>query len=115
MITTAATARNIRLIVEMIVASHTGIAHHVQPPPRFQSIDHCWVCLWKALSLSALCSVRCLKGITFQIEWLSTRDDRIVDFNYPILSCFWKMISVRGYPYPVANSLSCRISNWQTG
>jgi len=23
-----------------------------------------------------------------------TRDDRIVDFYYPILSCFWKMISV---------------------
>jgi len=30
MITTAATARNNRLIVETIVTSHTGIAHHVE-------------------------------------------------------------------------------------
>jgi len=29
-----------------------------------------------------------------------TRDDRIVDFHYPILSCFWKMISVSD-PNPV--------------
>jgi len=28
MITTAATARNIRLIVKTIIASHTGIAYH---------------------------------------------------------------------------------------
>jgi len=26
--------------------------------------------------------------------WVATRDDRIVDFYYPILSCFWKTISV---------------------
>jgi len=30
MITAAATARNIRLIVETIIASHTGIAYHVE-------------------------------------------------------------------------------------
>jgi len=29
-----------------------------------------------------------------------TRDDRTVDFHYPILSCFWKMISVSD-PNPV--------------
>jgi len=44
MITTAATARNIRLIVETIITSHTGIAYHVEnhaAAPRFQSIDQC--------------------------------------------------------------------------
>ena len=30
MITVAATTRNIRLIVETIIASHTGIAYHVE-------------------------------------------------------------------------------------
>ena len=30
MITTAATARNMRLIVETIIASHTGVAYHVE-------------------------------------------------------------------------------------
>ena len=31
---------------------------------------------------------------------LIDKDDRIVDFHYPILSCFWKMISV-SHPNPV--------------
>jgi len=53
MITTAATAGNIRLIVETIIASHTGIAYHVEhnswrhaTATGFQSIDQCWVCVW---------------------------------------------------------------------
>jgi len=35
-----------------------------------------------------------------RIVIISVRDDRIVDFHYPILSCFWKMISVSD-PNPV--------------
>ena len=44
MITTAATARNIGLIVETIIMSHTDIAYHVEyhaAEPQFQSIDQC--------------------------------------------------------------------------
>jgi len=40
----------------------------------------------------AYCSTLC-----FQIKKklvVSSRDDRIVDFYYPIISCFWKIISV---------------------
>jgi len=47
MITTAATERNIRLIVGTSITSHTGIAYHIEyhaAVPRFQSIDRCWVC-----------------------------------------------------------------------
>jgi len=71
MTTTAATACNIRLIVETIFASHTGMAYvehnaQVMPPHHgfslLISVD-CWVCLCQTLSLSALYSVRCLEGI----------------------------------------------------
>jgi len=60
MITTAATARNIRLIVETIITSHTGIAYHVEnhaAAPRFQSIDQCWVYVCRALSMNVLHTV----------------------------------------------------------
>jgi len=41
--------------------------------PWFQSSDQCWVCAFRALSLSVLYSVRCLERITFQIEqWILT-------------------------------------------
>jgi len=74
MTTTAATARIIRLIVETIIASHTGMAcveHNAQgtqPHHGFSfslliSVD-CWVCLCRTLSPSVLCTVRCLEGIT---------------------------------------------------
>jgi len=33
-------------------------------------------------------------------SWIWTRDDWIVDFSYPILSCFWKMIHIFN-PNPV--------------
>jgi len=46
MITVATTANNIRLIVETIIVSHTGIAYHVKhnfwrhaAAPGFHSID----------------------------------------------------------------------------
>ena len=48
-ITSAETASKNRQIVEMIIASHTDIAYHVEQSwrhaaaPRFQSIDLCWV------------------------------------------------------------------------
>jgi len=69
MMTTVATARNIRLIIETIIMSHTGIAHHTATP-WFQSVDQCWVCVCTALSLSVLYTVQCQEdfGITFQIE-----------------------------------------------
>jgi len=60
MITTAATVRNIRLIVELIITSYTGIAYHIQyhaATPRFQSIHQCWVCVCRAISLSVLYTV----------------------------------------------------------
>ena len=38
-----------------------------------------------------------------------TRDDRIVDFHYPILSCFWKMISVSD-PNPVLVEIILSVS-----
>ena len=94
MITPAETVRNIRLIVEMIIASHTGIAYHVErnaegTPPHQVSV--CWLVLslrvkCRALSLSILYSERCLEGITFQIEKLkdqsqkSLRQFKILDF-----------------------------------
>ena len=34
--------------------------------------------------------------------------DILIRIRFPFETLF-------GYPYPVANSLSCRISNWQTG
>jgi len=40
MTTTAATKRNIQLIVETIITSHMGIAYHATAP-WFQSIDQC--------------------------------------------------------------------------
>jgi len=76
LITTAATVRNIRLMVENIITSHTGIAHHIghnaqsTPPHHGFSLSQCWVCECRALSLSVLYSVTCLKDITFQIERL---------------------------------------------
>ena len=39
----------------------------------------------------------------------ASRDDRIVDFHYPILSCFWKMISVSD-PNPVLVEIILSIS-----
>jgi len=45
MMTTAATMRNIRLIVE-IVTSHISIAYQVSAAPRFQFVDHCSVANW---------------------------------------------------------------------
>jgi len=60
MITTAATARNIGLIVETIIMSHTDIAYHVEyhaAAPQFQSIDQCWVYVRRALSMSVLYTV----------------------------------------------------------
>jgi len=44
MIKTAATERNVRLIVVTIFTLHTGIAYHIEchaAVPRFQSIDQC--------------------------------------------------------------------------
>jgi len=72
MITTASTACNIRLIVETIIASHTGntyVEHNAQGTPPHHgfslliSVDYC-VCLCRTLSLSVLYTVRCLEGIT---------------------------------------------------
>ena len=59
-----------------------------QRAPRFQSIDQCWVSLRKALSLSALRSVRCLEGITFQIEWLLMDQSQISPCQYKIPDFF---------------------------
>jgi len=39
MITAAATAGNIRLIVETIIASHTGIAYHAEDTPPHQGFS----------------------------------------------------------------------------
>jgi len=56
----------------MIIASHTGIAYHVEhiaegtPPHQGFGLLVSVEC--RALSLSVLYSVRCLKGVTFQIE-----------------------------------------------
>jgi len=72
MITVAATACNIRLIVETIIVSHMGMAyveHNAQGTPQHHgfslliSVD-CWMCLCRTLSLSVLYTVRCLEGIT---------------------------------------------------
>jgi len=41
--------------------------------------------------------------------WLHTRDDRIVDFHYPILTCFRKMISV-SEPNPVLVEIILSVS-----
>jgi len=76
LITTATAVCNIRLMVENIITSHTGIAHHIghnaqsTPPHHGFSLSQCWVCVCRALSLSVLYSIRCLKDITFQIERL---------------------------------------------
>jgi len=77
MTTTAATARNIRLILETIITSHTGIAYHVEQRwrhavwPRFQSIDQYWACVCRGvLSLSVLYSVICHSHCL----WISRRD-----------------------------------------
>jgi len=57
MITTAATACNIQLMVEMIITSHTDMAYvehkssRHATAPRYQSVDRCWVCLCRTLSL----------------------------------------------------------------
>jgi len=60
MITMAAIAPNIRLTVETIITSHTDIAYHFEyhaVTPRFQSINQCWVCVCRALSLNLLYTV----------------------------------------------------------
>jgi len=78
-------------MAETIIMSHTGIAYHIEHnahgTPPFQSIHHCWVCVCRALFLSVLYSVGCLKGITFKTEWLlmdqsqkSLHQSKIPDF-----------------------------------
>jgi len=74
MLKTAATARNIRLMVENIIMPHKGVAHHFEhdaqgTPPHhgfslfisveFACVEHCTRVLY---------SVRRLKSITFPIE-----------------------------------------------
>jgi len=69
---TAATACNIRLIVAMIITSHTGrayVEHNAQDMVLHHSFSllisvDCWVCLCRTLSLSVWYLVRCLEGIT---------------------------------------------------
>jgi len=59
MIATATTARNIRLNVEPIITSQTGMAYQVEyhiATPRFQSINQCWVYVCRALSFSLYCT-----------------------------------------------------------
>jgi len=72
MITTAATACNIRLIVETIIASHMSMAyaeHNAQGTPLHHGfslligVDRS-VCLCRTLSLSVLYAERCLEAIT---------------------------------------------------
>ena len=50
MIIMAATARNIRLIEETVIASHTGIAHHVEHNVQGTPLHH---------GFSQLISVEC--------------------------------------------------------
>ena len=45
------------------------------------------------------------ENLVIEIKQITRRDDRIVDFYYPILSCFWKMISDQN-PVLVENILS---------
>jgi len=72
----AATARNIRLAVEMIIASHTNVAYQVEislKERRRIRVSVHWLVLslrvkCRAIPLGVLYSLRCLEGITFQIE-----------------------------------------------
>ena len=67
----AATARNIRLTVEMIITSHTGIAYHFDVTLnacRRTTFSVYWSVLSvrvQTLPVSVLYSVRCLEGIAF--------------------------------------------------
>jgi len=49
------------------------------------------------------------KPFTQQTDVFASRDDRVVDFNYPILSCFWKTISVF-YANPVLVKIILTVS-----
>jgi len=73
---TAAAERNIRLIVQTTITSHTGLVYCVEytaqgTPPHYgfsllTSVE--CACVDRALSLCVLYSVRCLEGITFQMQ-----------------------------------------------
>jgi len=102
MITTAATACNIRLIVEKIIASHTGMAyveHNARgtPPHHGFSLLICVDCACvENGSLSVLSMVRCLEGITLWMEWLvmdqsqkQLRQSKTQDFFAAVGFSFW--------------------------
>jgi len=70
MITTSKTARNIWLIVETFIMSHTGIAYHVEHNAQGMLPHHGFSlfvnieCACRALNLCVLHLVRCLESIT---------------------------------------------------
>jgi len=95
----AATACNIRLIVDTLVAycvTHGHglscwtwrLRHATVAVPRFQSFDQCWVGLCTTFSLSVLYSERCLEDITFQIEWMLTNQSQKYLCQYKIPDFF---------------------------
>jgi len=75
--------------------------------------SHFWqfflLCGWKQDTTTKIIFNQNFFKNAVQLLCLHTRDDRIVDFYYPILSCFWKMISVSD-PNPVLVKIILSVS-----